>query len=73
MTEREPPGRWSRLQPCEPCDGTGFCPRCSGNGRYAVRGQEAWVDCDACASSGECPACDGTGYITLEDWGLDYE
>ncbi len=72
MTAHDPPGSGSRLQPCDACNGTGFCVRCSGNGRYQIRGQDVWVDCDDCAGSGECAECDGMGHIT-DDWGLDYE
>ena len=51
---------------CQPCRGTGFCVRCKGNGRYAVRGTKLWVDCMDCAGSGECPECNGTGRVLPE-------
>ena len=73
MTSHDADNQWQWPQPCDACNGTGFCARCSGNGRYKVRGQDVWVDCDDCAGSGECPECNGTDRVSQDHWGLDYE
>ncbi len=61
--------RRPNYDPCEACDGTGFCSVCSGNGRYVPWGLDELVECEACAGSGECPECDGTGRVERNEGG----
>ncbi len=51
---------------CAVCNGTGFCLRCSGNGRYLVPGITRLVMCTVCEGSGACRSCDGTGRVRTE-------
>ncbi len=51
---------------CRVCCVTGYCARCSGEGRYMAVDGEAWVDCSACGRTGTCVDCGGTGREPLE-------
>ena len=66
MITRKQWGKQPELLPCAACGGTGFCARCSGNGRYAVGSQVMLVDCGTCRGSGACAACRGTGRVARE-------
>ena len=59
------PGR-DEFVVCDVCEGTGFCPRCNGNGRYLPRNTDVLADCFDCAGSGECPECNATGRVLPE-------
>ncbi len=47
---------------CWACDGTGFCSRCKGNGRYLSGATNILVECSICSGSGACRICSGTGH-----------
>lgn len=44
---------------CDPCGGTGICPRCHGRGTSPDDAQT----CAACDGDGGCPACRGEWWI----------
>ena len=51
---------------CRACDGTGYCSRCKGDGRYLSGATNILVECSICGGSGACPICYGTGRLYAE-------
>lgn len=47
---------------CTTCYGRGYCPLCTGHGRYQPNlGSSTKVKCSRCNGTGRCPSCHGTG------------
>ena len=50
---------------CLPCDGSGICALCDGEGRLYI-GTRIECTCPQCHGSGQCSYCGGTGWIAPE-------